>query len=296
MKLLQWPRECEDGELARGRRRVLLSASVVVLAAIVAGCGDEQASKDRESVEPLSHDATNAARPEPVEPAASPAAAASDAPPIEVIPPALEMGPVVRDADAWSSVELRNRTDEPVVVRRVGSTCPCVVGLAENVTIPPAGVHELPVRYNAPFALGSQTKSLYVFIEGRAEPVRIDVSIVSVPGLALDPPALDPGAQERVRVALRSTDGKAFRIVRVLPPALPEIESLVHAPASTTFTFEWTRAAWQAAGEPASIILQTDREDDPRAFLQVSAAAAKSFRPAGSERRERDATGSGGEG
>ncbi len=271
---------CEDGERGRLRSRGLLSsATLMVLAALVAGCGQDEAPKDRE---PAQQTVVERGSPEPSSEASSVEEAppreppSPGAPPIRVRPASLDMGRTVRRSDARSSIELVNVGEEPLVIRGLASSCPCLSGRADGVALAAGESHEARVRYTAPFALGTQTRPLYVVVEGFEEAVRVDVSIHSVPALALDPPALDPEAQERLTITLRSLDDKPIRILRVTPEAIPDIESLRERGPAREISLQWTRAAWEAAGRPASIIFHTNREDDPRAILQTNAAAARS--------------------
>lgn len=90
----------------------------------------------------------------------------------------------------------------------------------------------------------------------RAEPAVIDMGVV-----------VDGGTP---RVSLNSVDGKDFTITGVLPEGMLGSGALRSAGGRGEFKIDL--AAWERAGQPASLVLTTDRADAPEVAVPVKAS------------------------
>jgi hypothetical protein len=191
-------------------------------------------------------------------------------------PPTLDLGEMLAGQRKTAVLTVTNVGDAPVAIASMKGGCGCTtLGEYPTDTLPPGASFRVDVTVDPGMRTGiGLRKPVHVVLaDGRVETMHVVGTVKTI--IAVTPEQIEAvGSVARVRaeLSLASVDGAPFRITGVEPAG---IAALAHADtASSRFELEIDLEAWESAGRPANITVQTDRPDARELVVPVKFADA----------------------
>jgi hypothetical protein len=177
---------------------------------------------------------------------------------------------------AHASVTVTNISAQPVTVKEIKAGCGCTkTSEAPKDPLAPGASFTVQLTMDPGRRTGIEfNKAVHVILaDGWKETLQMKGRVKTV--LRVEPAVIDMGVVSDVgtpRVILNSVDGKDFTITGVVPEGM--LGSGVLRSAGGRSEFKIDQAAWERAGQPASLVLTTDRADAPEVAVPVKASEA----------------------
>jgi len=191
-------------------------------------------------------------------------------------PPTLDLGEMLAGQRKTAVLTVTNVGDAPVAIASMKGGCGCTtLGEYPTDTLPPGASFRVDVTVDPGMRTGiGLRKPVHVVLaDGRVETMYVVGTVKTI--IAVSPEQLEAVGSVvgvDVSVTLASVDGAPFRITGVEPAG---ILALAHADiASSRFELEIDLEAWESAGRPANITIQTDRPDARELAIPVKFADA----------------------
>ena len=191
-------------------------------------------------------------------------------------PPTLDLGEMLAGQRKTAVLTVTNVGDAPVAIASMKGGCGCTtLGEYPTDTLPPGASFRVDVTVDPGMRTGiGLRKPVHVVLaDGRVETMYVVGTVKTI--IAVSPEQLEAVGSVvgvDVSVTLASVDGAPFRITGVEPAG---ILALAHADiASSRFELEIDLEAWESAGRPANITIQTDRSDARELAIPVKFADA----------------------
>jgi hypothetical protein len=191
-------------------------------------------------------------------------------------PPTLDLGEMLAGQRKTAVLTVTNVGDAPVAIASMKGGCGCTtLGEYPQDTLPPGASFHVDVTVDPGMRTGiGLRKPVHVVLaDGRVETMYVVGTVKTI--IAVSPEQLEAVGSVvgvDVSVTLASVDGSLFRITGVEPAG---ILALAHADiASSRFELEIDLEAWESAGRPANITIQTDRPDARELAIPVKFADA----------------------
>lgn len=120
-------------------------------------------------------------------------------------PPRVELGEVLQEKGAQTRVTYKNVGTSQARIVDVKSSCNCTVPELKKRTLQPGESAELEINYNPGANRGPVNQSVLLYLEGKVDPVTLQISGEIVPMAAILPGVLklEPGLIKTVRVVSR---------------------------------------------------------------------------------------------
>ena len=182
------------------------------------------------------------ASPDPKMPQATPVVTAA---PLTLEPPRLNLGKVNQEDEAQGTVTYTNTSSRTVKITGVKSSCSCTVPKPDKEVLEPGESGTLSIGFHPGPGRGPSHQTVRISIEGRDEPVTLDVEADVHPLVSVEPALLDLEIGKPARVVLKSNRaGQLFPLQEVLSPAptlqikglptkpgeMPELEAVLTGP------------------------------------------------------------------
>jgi len=191
-------------------------------------------------------------------------------------PEVLDLGELSASMPAHASVTVTNISAQPVTVKEIKAGCGCTkTSEAPKDPLAPGASFTVQLTMDPGRRTGIEfNKAVHVILaDGWKETLQMKGRVKTV--LRVEPAVIDMGVVSDVgtpRVILNSVDGKDFTITGVVPEGM--LGSGVLRSAGGRGEFKIDQAAWERAGQPASLVLTTDRADAPEVAVPVKASEA----------------------
>jgi hypothetical protein len=224
-----------------------------------ADAGERTAAVDPPTTDPGPAGGDPAPEPDPPRPVPAADLLVSRAEPIQ-----FNLGQVPTYTTEPARIRLINDTDDPIVLRDCKSNCGCLAASCpRGETIAPWKTAEIDIRMKSGDTPGGLVKHMdFVFAD--RPPSRVIFSLQAVTHVEALPAGLRPEPAPTT-VALRSIDGRPFRLTSVEPPVtagLPE-----GAAAEQRVEIDWRR--WRREGRAPQIRVHLDHPTCPTVLLTV---------------------------
>ena len=191
-------------------------------------------------------------------------------------PPTLDLGEMLAGQRKTAVLTVTNVGDAPVAIASMKGGCGCTTlgDYPQDTLLPGASFHvDVTVDPGMRTGIGLRKPVHVVLADGRVETMYVVGTVKTI--IAVSPEQLEAVGSVvgvDVSVTLASVDGSPFRITGVEPAG---ILALAHADiASSRFELEIDLEAWESAGRPANITIQTDRPDARELAIPVKFADA----------------------
>ena len=191
-------------------------------------------------------------------------------------PEVLDLGELTASTPAHASVSVTNISAQPVTVKEIKAGCGCTkTSEAPKEPVAPGASFTVQLTMDPGKRTGIEfNKAVHVILtDGWKETLQMKGRVKTV--LRVEPAVIDMGVVAdggTPTVILNSVDGKDFSITGVEPEGMLGSGALRSAGGRGEFTID--TAAWERAGQPASLVLTTDRADAPEVALPVKASEA----------------------
>lgn len=206
-------------------------------------------------------------------PAGPPVSASAPSSVLSFSPATLDLGEMTAGQPRTADLTITNTSDGPVTVESIKGGCGCTkVTEAPKGPIAPGASFTVQVTMDPGMKTGiALRKPVHVALAGgRVESMHIVATVKTV--ITVTPEVVDaavkPGAAGS-SVTLSSVDAKPFRITAITPSGVAEVGSQA---ASGTHELKISLEAWHKAGQPATILITTDRPDAPTVAVPVKSA------------------------
>ncbi len=194
------------------------------------------------------------------------AAALTDAPPVDVVPPFLDFGFIPPNVDATGSVKIVNQGTEPLMILAAEPSCKCTtLSDLSGTVIPPGGSVDLEAKLDGASNTGPKTASVKLLFEGYSVVEVVDLKAeIALPIRAIPPHINAVRNQNRQgRIVVESIDGEPFSVCAVhgLPPTFLGFDPATDTPRSQyilTYNLDTMPTPY-----PRYLVIETDRPDTP---------------------------------
>jgi hypothetical protein len=188
-------------------------------------------------------------------------------------PEVLDLGEFTAGTPKSGTLTVTNAGDRPVRIESVKAGCGCT-----KVSDPPKD----PVAPGASFTLeltldpGKKTgvelvKNVHVVLEGgTVESMQIKGRVKTA--IEVEPAIVDltEGNGRDAAITLESVDGADFTVTGVVPEGTVDLATPTSAVGRLSLGLDL--AAWERAGKPSTIVLATDRADQPEVHVPIQAS------------------------
>jgi len=190
------------------------------------------------------------------------------APAVDVEPAVVDFGMLASGEARAGRFTLHNRGLQPVTVASATPSCKCTsITPVAGRTIPPGGSIELSASMEAPRAPGPKDAKVFIAIEGASQPLIARMQGEVVWPVQPEPPYVDAlQGRRNGAVRLRSTDGRAFRVLGLDGHSAGGTSG--EGP-RTEHVIEWDLSRMPPGGLRQWSMVETDHPDAPLIPLRI---------------------------
>lgn len=187
---------------------------------------------------------------------------------VQTEPREVDLGYLRPEQVGRQTLTIRNTGDAPVELVRVSSNCTCAVGTLSKNTIAPGETATVDVELTAGPNIGLLAREVQVWGKDNPTPIKVAVKANVSYDVSADPMFVNMLAERKGEIALKSIDGKPFRVLSTNgePPLLGEGDAGLSA-LEHTVRWDFTDVANEKL--PRWFILVTDHQTMPLLDLRV---------------------------